>query len=122
MQPLLKNLLWTLILDRVSAVLEIREKSGKMRKGCNLQGKVREFEKRKRKVSEGSGNFDSLFQRKSSSLVNFKLMVSAAAKMLYREVMENFLRSGKSQGKVRENESREKVDTLLGQSANDVTL
>ena len=40
-------------------------------------------------------------------------MISVSAKMLYQEVMENFLRSGKSQAKVRENESREKMATLL---------
>ena len=35
-------------------------------------------------------------------------MISASAKIHHQEVMENYLRSGRSQGKVRENESQKK--------------
>ena len=36
------------------------------------------------------------------------MIISVSTKMPYQEVMENFLRSGISQGKVRENKSGEK--------------
>ena len=41
-------------------------------------------------------------------LLSFNLMISVSAKMVYQEVIKNFLRSGRNQGKVRENESRKK--------------
>ena len=41
-------------------------------------------------------------------LLRSNLMIAVSAKMLYQVVMENFLRIGRSQGKVRENERRKK--------------
>ena len=48
-------------------MLEIRKKSGKVRKGVNGQGKVRKFEK-ERKVKEKSRNFNMLSERKSFTI------------------------------------------------------
>ena len=85
--------------DRVVTVLEISEKSGKMKRGCNGQGKLGKFEKERGK----SGKSQKLLP-----LLRFNSMISVSAKMLYQEVMQNLLRSGRSQGKVRENASRKK--------------
>ena len=51
------------------------------------------------------GSSDRLSERKSFTTPQFQL---SYAKMLYQEVMENSLRSGRSQGKVRENERQSK--------------
>ena len=40
-------------------------------------------------------------------------MLSGSARMRYQEVVENYLRSGTNQGKVMENESREKWPPYL---------
>ena len=44
----------------------------------------------------------------SAKFFKFKL-IAVSAKMLYQEIIENSLRSGRSQGKVKENESRKRV-------------
>ena len=73
---------------RVVIVLEIREKLGEMENGENNQG-----------ILSGCLNIKVL------PLLRFNLMISGSAKMRYQEVRENYLRSGRSQERVRENES-----------------
>ena len=58
---------------RVATVLEIREMSGKVKKGLNSQGKVRELTKM-RKVWEMSVNFDKLSEPKSSLIDQVQLV------------------------------------------------
>ena len=63
----------------------VRERSGNLRKKEESQGKIREF--------------DRLFQLKSFATPQVQLDDLSFCRVLYQEVMENFLRSGKNQGK-----------------------
>ena len=86
------------ITNRVATVLkirEIREKSAEM--------------KMIRAVREKSENSDRWYEPKFPPLLSFNLMISVSAKMPYQEARENYLRLGRSQGKVRENEGRKKL-------------
>ena len=87
-------------LNKVDIVLEIRARSGKVKKGQNSQGKVKEFKK----------NVEVL------PFLTFNLMISVSSKILYQEVGLISLRSGKSQGNLREDESRKKMATLLNKT------
>ena len=81
--------------NRVASVLEIREKSGNLRK-----------------EEESQGILTGCLIVKVSTLLKLT-QIAVSAKMLYEEVMENSLRSGRSQGNVRENGNRKKVATLF---------
>ena len=96
-----------------AAVLEIREKSRKMRKGWNGQGKVRQFEKERGKSGKSQGILTVFHNVRVLPLLRFNLMISVSGKMLYQEVMKNFLRSGRNRGKVREMnvEKRDRPET-----------
>ena len=77
----------------------VREKSGNLKEKEESQGK-----------SENLTGFPVV---KVLPFLRFNFMISVYAKILCQEVMENFLRSGRSQEKVRENESRQKWPATL---------
>ena len=95
------------LFHRVATVLEIRQKVRENEKDENSQGKVREFEKKGGKSGKVR-EFDKLSERKSFATPHVQLVISVPAKMLYQEVMETSLRSGRSQGKVRENQNQKR--------------
>ena len=69
-----------------------------------------ESEKERGKSGKSHGILTGCPNLEVLPLLKFKL-ITVSAKMLYQEVMENSLRSGRSPRKVRENESRKGVAT-----------
>ena len=56
-------------------------------------------------LPRGGGEED----KKVLPLLRFNLMISGSAKIRYQQVRENYLRSEKNQGKIKENESGKKL-------------
>ena len=81
----------------------VREKQ--LEKSKNLRKKEKSQE-----ILTGCSNLKVL------ALLRFNLMISVSSKMLYQKVREISLRSGRSQGKVRENKSRKKWPPCVRQN------
>ena len=92
---------------------KVRENEKGLKYSGRSQGTVREFEKERGK----SGKSQAILTI-CPEVIGYHSSVSTwwsqfLPKMLHQGIMENFPRSGRSQRKVRENESRKKVATLL---------
>ena len=84
------------------------EKSGNVRK------------KKEKSYGKSRGILTGCLNLKVLPLLRFNLMVSVSAKMDCQEVREISLRSGKSQGKVRENEGRKSGHPVLTLLSNNI--
>ena len=71
--------------------------------------KIKEFKEKLGKRNKGrkkSGNLISCLNIKVLPLLRINLIISVSVKVLRQEVIENSLRSGRTQGKVREKQNR----------------
>ena len=59
------------------------------------------LDKKRGEPEKSQGNLTGCLKK----LLGCNLMISVSAKVLYHEALENPLRSGKNQGKIRENEN-----------------
>ena len=67
--------------------------SGNMKKGLNCQGKSRKFEKKKRGKSRKSQGI--LTGYRNLKVLSLLKLISVSSRILYQEIRENSLRSGK---------------------------